>query len=54
MGKASKRSFRKMQERIKQSKVVAAEQMKNMRYNSKPLDMTCSTPRSDYTWGTRK
>lgn len=49
----SKKAFRKMQEKIRQSKIIAKQQAKSMRYNSKPLDIHCSVPRSDYTWGGR-
>lgn len=54
MAKASKRAFNRMRERIKESKKIAAEQKKAMRYNSKPLEITCSTPASDITWATKR
>ena len=53
MSKANKRAFNKMREKIKESKRIAEQEAKAMRYNSKPLEITCSTPASDITWATK-
>ncbi len=54
MSKASKRAFRLMKAKIEKSKSIAEVEKQNMQYNSKPLDLTVSTPPSNIRWGTNK
>lgn len=54
MSKGNKRRFNAMRQKIAESKVIAERERKAMRYNSKPLDITCMVPGSDIRWGTRK
>ncbi|MCW6011574.1 hypothetical protein K1Y38_01395 [Serratia marcescens] len=54
MGKAANRAFREMKEKIKRSKHEAAQQAKQMRYNSKPLENVGITPPSNITYATYK
>lgn len=53
-GKASKRAFRAMQQKIKESKQVAKRQLGQMRYNSKPLENVGQAPASNITYATTK
>ncbi|UEK60847.1 hypothetical protein LL668_06840 [Providencia rettgeri] len=54
MGKNSKMTLGKMRQKIKESKIIAAKEALNMRYNSKPLDITVSVPSSNIRWGTKR
>ncbi|HFT7289097.1 TPA: hypothetical protein ACKRFR_003615 [Proteus mirabilis] len=54
-GKKGRKIFGKeMLMKINESKLIAKEQLANMHYNSKPLDITCSTPSSNIRWATKR
>lgn len=40
--------------KINESKLIAKEQLTNMHYNSKHLDITCSTLSSNIRWATKR
>ncbi|GAA5260461.1 hypothetical protein PROTEUSMB838_26880 [Proteus sp. MB838] len=49
-----KKGRKEMLMKINESKLIAKEQLTNMHYNSKYLDITCSTPSSTIRWTTKR